>query len=125
MTAWTTEELSKIGAAHELEIATLRADGTPRKPVTVWAVRLGYDLYIRSYLGAGAAWFRAAQARHQGHIRAGGVAGDVQFVEADRGLADQIDAAYRAKYTPVAPSYVDPMVSRQARATTLKLVPRS
>jgi len=49
----------------------------------------------------------------------------VLFVDADRDLNDQIDAVYRSKYTPVAPSYVEPMVSRQARATTLKLVPRA
>lgn len=35
MTAWTSEELSKIGNAEELQIASLRADGTLRKPVTI------------------------------------------------------------------------------------------
>jgi hypothetical protein len=28
MTAWTNEELDRIGAADELEVASLRADGT-------------------------------------------------------------------------------------------------
>ena len=48
MTAWTSDELDKIGAADELELASLRRDGTLRKPVTVWVVRRG-DLYVRSY----------------------------------------------------------------------------
>jgi hypothetical protein len=51
MTAWTREELSKIEAADELELATLRRDGTLRNPVTIWVVRHGDDLYIRSWRG--------------------------------------------------------------------------
>ena len=80
---------------------------------------------MRSWRGERAAWFRSAQARHEGHIQAGGIDKDVLFVDAAQDLNDQIDAAYRTKYTPVAPSYVEPMVSPQARATTLKLEPRS
>ena len=34
MAGWTGDELSKIGAAEELEIATVRTDGTLRRPVT-------------------------------------------------------------------------------------------
>ena len=34
MTAWTSDELNKIGKAEELRIASLRSDGTLRKPVT-------------------------------------------------------------------------------------------
>ena len=44
MTAWTSDELSKNGAVEQLEIASLRRDGTLRKPVTVWVVRNGDDL---------------------------------------------------------------------------------
>ena len=122
MTAWTSEELNTISAAHEVELTTLRSDGTP---VTIWVVRNGDDLYIRSWRGRTAAWFRSAQARHQGHIQTGGVDKDVLFVRADQRINDRIDAAYRTKYTPVAPSYVEPMVSPEARATTLQIVPRS
>jgi hypothetical protein len=125
MSAWMTDDLDGIGTADELELTTLRSDGTPRKPVTIWVVRNGDDLFIRSWRGERAAWFRSAQARHQGHIQAGGIDRDVLFADAAQDLNDQIDAAYRAKYTPVAPSYVEPMVSPQARATTLKLEPRS
>jgi hypothetical protein len=122
MTAWTSEELNTISAAHEVELTTLRSDGTP---VTIWVVRNGDDLYIRSWRGRTAAWFRSAQARHQGHIQAGGIDRDVLFVDAAQDLNNQVDAAYRTKYMPIAPSYVEPMVSPEARATTLKLVPRS
>ncbi len=125
MTTWTSSELTKIGAAEELEIASLRPDGTLRKPVTIWVVRVGDDLYVRAYRGRAGAWFRGAQERHEGHIRAGGVEKDVTFVDVpDQGINDQIDAAYRAKYRRYSAQYVDPMVVPQARAATLKLLPR-
>jgi hypothetical protein len=125
MTTWTSEELAKIGRAEELEIASLRADGTLRKPVTIWVVRVGDDLYVRAYKGRTGAWFRGTQARHAGHIRAGGVDKDVTFVEeADPDINNQIDAAYRTKYRSHDAQYVDPMVTSEARAATLKLVPR-
>ncbi len=125
MTTWTSDELTTIGAAEELRIASLRRDGTLRKLVTIWVVRVGDDLYVRSVNGRTAAWYRGTQVRHEGHIRAGGVEKDVTFVEeTDPGINDQIDAAYRAKYRRYA-SYVPPMISPEARATTLKVVPHS
>jgi hypothetical protein len=125
MTTWTSDELNKIGTAEELEIAPLRRDGTLRNPVTIWVVRVGDDLYVRSYRGYGGAWFRAAQVRHEGRIRAGGVDKDVTFVEeTDPGINDQIDAAYHTKYRRY-PQYVAPLVTAEARSTTIKLVPRA
>jgi hypothetical protein len=125
MTAWTSDELDKIGTADELEIAPLRRDGTLRNAVTIWVVRHGDDLYVRSYRGRGGSWFRAAQVRHEGRIRAGGVEQDVTFVEeTDPGMHDQIDAAYRTKYRRYGARYIDPMVAPEARAATIKLVPR-
>ena len=126
MTAWTSDELDKIGAADELEIAPLRRDGTLRNPVTIWVVRLGDVLYVRSYRGRGGSWFRGTHVRHEGRIRAGGVEKDVTFAEeTDPGMNDQIDAAYRTKYRRYGARYIDPMVAPEARATTIKLVPRS
>src|SRR5919197_4624457 len=99
MTAWTRDELGKIEAAEELELASVRRDGTLRNPVTIWVVRVGDDLYVRSWKGRTGSWFSASQVRHEGHIQAGGVDKDVTFLaEADVDINDQIDAAYRTKY---------------------------
>lgn len=124
MTAWTSDELSRIGGAEELRIASVRRDGTMRNPVTIWVVRYGDDLYVRSVNGRGSAWFRGTQVRHEGHIRAGGVEKDVTFIETDD-LNDEIDAAYRSKYRRYAASIIDSINSAGARAATLRLVPRS
>jgi hypothetical protein len=125
MTTWTSDELKKIETAEELQIASLRRDGTLRKPVTIWVVRVGDDLYVRSVYGRTSAWFRGTQVRHEGHIRAGRVDKDVAFVEeTDPGISDQIDAAYLTKYRRYAASIVNTTVSPEARSATIKLVPR-
>ena len=126
MTTWTSDELAKIGTAEELQIASRRRDGTLRKPVTIWVVQLGGDLYVRSVNGRTSAWFRGVQVRHEGHIRAGGVDKDVTFVEEiDLTVHEQIDAAYRKKYSQYPKAYVDACVTPQARAATIKLEPLS
>ncbi len=125
MTTWSSDELKKIGTAEELEIASLRRDGTLHAPVTIWVVRHGDDLYVRSVNGRTAAWFRGTQVRHEGHIRAGGVDKDVTFVDANPEINEQLDAAYRTKYRLYAASIIDSIVSAKARSTTMKLVPRS
>ncbi len=126
MPTWTTNELDKIGAAEELQLASLRKDGTLRNPVTIWVVRVGDDLYVRAYKGRTSPWFRGMQSRHEGHISAGGVEKDVTFVEVadDAALNEQVDAAYRQKYRRYAASIVESVVTPGARAASLRLVPR-
>jgi len=125
MTTWTSDELKKIGTAEELALASLRRDGTLRNPVTIWVVRHGDDLYVRSVNGRTSAWFHGTQVRCEGHIDAGGIEKDVTFVDADPGINDQLDAAYRTKYRRYAASIINSIVSAKARSTTMKLVPRS
>ena len=125
MPAWTGDELAKIGKSDELEIQSLRADGTLRSPVTIWVVRVGSDLYVRAVKGRAGPWFRGTQTRQAGRILAGGVSKDVAFVEeSDPALMDRIDAAYREKYARQPKEYVDDCLTPQARAATIKLVPR-
>jgi len=125
MTTWTSDELTKIEAAEELKIASLRRNGTQRKSVIVWVVRLGDDLYVRSVNGRTASWFRGTQVRHEGRIHAGGIDTDVTFVDAAPDLNDQIDAAYRSKYRRYAASIINSIISPTARSATIKLVPRN
>jgi hypothetical protein len=124
MTAWTSEELEKIADSDELQLASARDDGTLRKPVTIWVVRLSDDLYVRSVNGRTSHWFRSTEDRHEGHVRAGGVDKDVRFVEVGDEVSAEIEAAYRTKYEHYGASFVDPLFTPEARAATLELVPR-
>ena len=127
MSMWTNDELDRIGTAEELRIASLRRDDTLRRPVTIWVVRQGDDLYVRAVNGRASAWFRGVQAQHKGRINAGGISKDVTFeeVNANNILNDQIDAAYRAKYRRYAAGIISHITAPQARAATLKLVTNS
>ena len=124
METWKSDELTKIGNAEELQIATLRRDGTLRKKVIIWMVRVDDDIYIRCVNGREGAWFRGVLTQHQGCIWAGGVEKNVTFVEdSDPEINTRIDEAYLTKYQRY-PQWVAPMVIPKARAATLKLVPR-
>lgn len=125
MTTWTSDELNKIGTTDELEIASLRGDGMLRNPITMWVVRLGDDFYIRRINRRKGVWFRGTQVRHEGHIQAGGIDKDVTFMDADPGLNDQVDAAYRSKYRRYAANTIGSVVNPEARSSTIKLVPRA
>jgi hypothetical protein len=122
MGLWANEELDAIGAAEELDLASVRGDGSLRNPVTMWVVRVGDDVYVRSVNGRESSWFRGVQARHQARIRAGGVEKDVDLAETD--ATDEVDTAYREKYSRRYPSIVPSIVAPEARAATLKLSPR-
>jgi hypothetical protein len=93
--------------------------------VTMRVVRAGDELYIRSAFGPTNPCFRRANSRGIGRIRAGGLEREVTFAEAASGVHAAIDAAYHAKYAWYGPRIVGSVVSRQAEAVTIRLVPRS
>jgi hypothetical protein len=116
---------TRIGQAEELQLASNRADGSLRPFVTMWVVRVGDELYVRSAYGATNPWYRRARASGIGRIRAGGVERDVTFVEAAADSHGAIDAAYHAKYDGYGRRIVSTVVGEQAAAVTIRLLPRS
>jgi hypothetical protein len=124
-TSWTSDQLARIEATDELEIAPQRRDGTLRKAVPIWVVRAGDDVYVRAAYGPGTGWHRVARVSRAGRIRAGGVEHDVVIEDAAEAVNDEVDAAYRAKYRRYAGNIVDGITNAQARSSTLKLVPRA
>jgi hypothetical protein len=125
MTAWTDEELERIGEAQELQLASERPDGTLRPYVTMWVVRVDDDLYVRSAYGANNPWFRRAKASGVGRIRSGGVERDVTFAEPTPDVHPDIDATYHGKYERYGPAIVRTVVGSLAHGVTIRLVPRS
>jgi hypothetical protein len=121
MTAWTTSDLDRIGAADEIDIAPRHRDGSLGRFLTIWDVLVDDAVFIRSFHGPDGHWYRATQATGGGRIRVAGVEHDVTFEPAPDADARAIDAGYRAKYGRS--SYVDAMVTPSATATTLRIVP--
>ena len=127
MSRWNSEDLDRIGAADELGIAPRRPDGSPERYTPIWVVRVGDDLYVRSWRGKRGAWYRNALSTGSARIRAGGIERDVTLTDAadaPETLHDDIDRGYRTKYARYDPSYVEPMTAGTARAATLRLDPR-
>jgi len=79
MTTWTEDELARIGDAEELQLASRSPDGTVRRYTTMWVVRAGDELYVRSAYGSDNPWYVRARAAGAGRIRSGGVERDVTF----------------------------------------------
>jgi len=124
MSEWGADEIASIGRATELQVASRRPDGTLRPFVTIWAVRAGDDLYVRSAYGYENPWFQRALRSGRGRIRAGGVARDVRFEVPGPEVADSVSAAYHAKYDRYGASIVGTVVSPEAIRSTLRLEPR-
>jgi len=124
MSGWSTDELARIGRAEELDIASRRPDGSLRSFITIWVVRLGDDLYVRSMYGPPNPWFQRALASGEGWIRAGGVERDVAFEQPGPDVDADLHAAYHAKYDRHGPRVVGTVVSPEAARATLRLVPR-
>ena len=123
MTTWTGQELAKIGRAEELRVSTRRRDGSLRPYITIWVVRAGDDLYVRSAYGADNPWFVRARASRAGRIRAGGIERDVIFEDGPADANAEVDAAYHAKYDRYGPRIVGSVVGEHAAPLTLRLVP--
>lgn len=123
-TAWTADELARIGAAEELELASRLADGSLRPFITIWVARVGDDVYVRSMYGRRNPWFQRAIAAGQGRIRAGGVERDVTFEEPGPVVDEDLHAAIHAKYDRHGARIVGTVVSPESAQATLRLVPR-
>jgi hypothetical protein len=124
VSGWAERELERIARADELQIASLRRDGSLRAYVTIWGVRAGDGIYVRSAYGHDNPWFQRALRSGEGRIRAGGVERDVTFEQPATELRPQIDAAYHAKYDRYGAKMVGTVVSPEARRSTLRVVPR-
>jgi hypothetical protein len=120
---WAAVDLDAFGAAEEIEVTVTRADGTTRRPVTVWVVRVGDDLYARSWAGQESKWIRAALRAGVGRIRAGDRERPVTFQSAAGPGQEPIDQAYRTKYGARYES-AETMASPVAGESTVRLVPR-
>lgn len=127
---WTEEELRRIGGTVELQLASVRGDGSLRPYVTMWVVRAGDQLYVRSAYGPDNPWYRRALAAGAGRVRSDDLERDVAFADADPSVHEDIDhedidRAYHTKYDRYGPTIVGTVVGPAAHRVTLRLVPRT
>ena len=66
---WSAEELERIGTAQELRISASRADGTLRREVPIWVVRVSGHVYVRTWYRRGNGWFGHAVDSRRARIR--------------------------------------------------------
>ena len=127
MSAWSQDDLDRLGAAGEVEVSSVRRDGSLSRTRTVWIVRVGDQLYLRSVNGPDGAWYRLTRASRQGRIEARGVVRDVTWVDVDAAGQPDVDPAVDAEYARKyqgATSAIAHITSPLARATTMRAEPR-
>ena len=123
---WSQQELARIGRAEELQIATTRADGSLRRWTPIWVVCAGDRVYVRTWHRRHTGWFGHALDSGRARIRVPRLEADVEVedVGAEQPeLRAGVDAAYRAKYQRHGDPTVSGMVTDDAAASTLRLVP--
>jgi hypothetical protein len=124
MTGWTTDEAARLDSEEELQLSSLRLDGTLRPWARIWFVRHGADVYVRSAYGPDNGWYRRALASTKGgRIRVAGLERDVTFETPDHALDAALSAAYETKYGRYAKGIVRTVVSADAARSTLRVVP--
>ncbi len=123
VSTWTPDQLARIGDADELRLAPRLADGTLHPFTTMWVVRAGGDLYVRSAGGPQRPWYRHALDTHRGRILAGSVEADVCFAEAAPDVQSAIDAAYHAKYDRYGATIVGHVTGAGSHPVTVRLLP--
>jgi hypothetical protein len=123
MSVWSNDELQRIAKADDLHIAPFREDGaTYGTPTWIWSVAVNDAIFVRAYNGQKSSWYQAAVKKQAGRITSAGLTKEVTFEPVDGPINDLIDDAYRQKYR--GSPYLDPMIGRQARSATVKIVPR-
>jgi hypothetical protein len=125
--AWSPDELERIGSAEELHIAAKRPDGTLRQEVPIWVVRAGGQVYVRTWYRRDSGWFGHVVESRRARIRVPGLEADIAIEDIgnlEGELRASVDAAYRAKYGRYGETTVGRMVTEDAAAATLRLVPQ-
>ena len=121
--AWTVEELECLSIARELQITSCTTDGLPRRPVPVWVVVFGGQVYVRTWYRRTTGWYGHALASHRAHVGVPGLQADVVIRDAGDApseIRSGVNSAYRRKYGRRGARR---MVSLDAAATTLLLLP--
>jgi hypothetical protein len=109
---YSQEELDLIDQTEEVEIETRGADGAVHRTI-IWAVVDGDEVFVRSYRGPNARWYREASADPAVAIHVDGRRLGAQAVPAnDRASIERASAGLLRKYPddPATKSMIRPEV---------------
>ena len=115
------DTLDLLDATKEVRIETSRPGGSPHSTI-IWVVVDGGEVFVRSWKGAGARWYREARANPEVALVAGDrriLATAVSATDADsiRRCSDGFLAKYRKSKSALS------MVANEILDTTLRLDP--
>lgn len=123
---WDPATRAALSDATEVDVTPLAADGSPCPRRTIWSVGIGDELYVRSWKGPTAVWYRDAIASHQGSIEVTGgeVSQLVTFEEVDAAapIQEKISATFLSKYGRFDEAAA--MNERGPLESTLRVLPR-
>ena len=120
MTNLSKQEIQQIAAADDFHIAPFREDGMTYGTATwIWSVTVDGNLYVRAYYGTKSRWYNAAIKQKAGKIEAAGLVKKVNFEAISGSINEQIDDAYRKKYSDS--PYLKSMISERAKAATVRV----
>jgi hypothetical protein len=92
----------------------------------IWVVRVGDQVYVRTWYRRTTGWFGYVVTTQQARVRVPHLETDVivdDISDGDTDLRSALDQAYQAKYTPPGGGSVRQMTTDSAAATTLRLSP--
>lgn len=118
-----TDLTTALGNVQEIEISSYRKDGTLRRWVPIWSVRVGDAVYVRSAFGIDGGWYKWAKIKGIGRVRVNGTEADVHLVpDTDGAVQRQVDGAFEGKYR-TGGTALRTMVTEPARSSTVRLDP--
>jgi hypothetical protein len=94
--AWASEQLDRLDTADELQIAVRREDGTLRRWLPIWVVRVEDTVYLRTWHRRDTGWFGHVLSTRRARVRVPGIEVDVAVEEVGdgaTGLRAAVDAA--------------------------------
>jgi hypothetical protein len=113
----------RLESVEEIEIETSRGGDAPVHRTIIWAVVDDGAVYVRSYRGPGARWYREVLENPDVVIHIAGEAVPARAVHApDEESIEHATAGFQRKYA--ASPEVEAMVRADVLDTTLRLEPR-
>ena len=118
MAAFDAATLAVFRDANEVRIVAPGA----KRGIIIWVVAVGDALFVRSFLGADAGWYKSVLAKGEAALEHGRRKVPMRATAVtDRTTIDAVSQAYLAKYA--SSSYAPKMVRDEILQTTLRLEP--